>query len=594
MVDIARMMLRVEKIPGVAFARDFMFACSAETQDKLAETIKEQSLELVRAAVARAKNLEPLHEDKYDVVSRALVLGGGLAGMTAALAMADQGFKVHLVEKAGRLGGFALNLVETLEGTSPPKSARRLDDRVRSHPNIALHLNSELIEHSGYAGAFEGTVASNRGRTRIEYGAVVNAVGAVPYAPREYLYGKDPRVLTQVELANEMRKDPLWPKRIKSVAMIQCVGSRNKEFPYCGRVCCSAAVKNAIDLKKANPEIQVVVLYRDLRTFGFKELYYLEARKKGVLFFRFVPSEKPEVRDDDGRLVVDFTDRSSRRRFRVKPDLVVLSSGMRPAKDGETIARLLKLHRTPEGFFMEAHVKLRPVEFATAGIFLAGLAHSPRFAAEAVVMAKGAAQQAVKILCRKEMPTAPNVAVVDPDRCTACLACVRVCPFGAPFANKEGISEIPPAKCRGCGICPGECPAMAITLKHSTDGQICAKYFYSSAGELMGVVLHDGTCSNASLPAATRKASASRGSRARSSHAPRTCSRNPMRRSTSRPANSPARTSDGCERTSTVSTASLNRRTKNSPTESSFAKRSATPLGKLPCPRVPTSMQGNR
>ena len=257
--------------------------------------------------------------------------------------------------------------------------------------------------------------------------------------------------------------------------MIQCVGSRNEEFPYCSRVCCTSAVKNAIDLKKANPDIQIVVLYRDLRTFGFKELFYEEARKKGVLLFRFIPQDGPKVYKDDGQLIIDFTDRSSRRPFRILPDLLVLSAGMRPAKDSEEVARLLKLSRTNEGFFMEAHVKLRPVESTAGGIFLAGLAHSPRFADEAVTMAKCAAQQATKILCKKRMPTSPAVAVVDPDLCTACLVCVRVCPFDAPFINKDGVSEIPPAKCQGCGICPSECPAQAITLKHSTDRQICAK-----------------------------------------------------------------------------------------------------------------------
>jgi heterodisulfide reductase subunit A len=245
--------------------------------------------------------------------------------------------------------------------------------------------------------------------------------------------------------------------------MIQCVGSRNDEFPACSRVCCSAAVKNSLSLKEINPDTQIVVLYRDVRTFGFKELYYLEARRKGVMFFRFIPEEKPEVSRVDDRLAVDFTDRTSHQAFRFEPDIVVLSSGIRPNDGAEGIGRLLKLPRTKEGFFLEAHVKLRPVEFDSPGIYLAGTAH------------KSAGQQAVKILCREKIQTLAAVATVDTDRCVACLACVRQCPFHVPFINKEGVSEILTSDCRGCGVCTAVCPRRAITLKHSTDDQIDAK-----------------------------------------------------------------------------------------------------------------------
>jgi len=526
-VDIPSLLSDIKKNDDVAFAQDFMFTCSADTLPNLAEKIREhhlnrvvvaacspktheplfqktleqaglnpylmdmanirnqcswvhgkdtkkataKALELIKAAVARAKNLEPLQADTYKIVNDGLVIGGGLSGMTAALTMAEQGFHVHLVEKTGQLGGFALNLTHTLEGHSPPKLARFLEDQVRSHPNITLYLDSEITEHYGYIGAFKGIITQAETRHEISYGAVVTASGGTAYKPGEFMYEQDQRVVTQVELATRLHRDPQWPKQLKSVVMIQCVGSRNETFAYFSRVCCSAAVKNAIALKEVNPDIQVVILYRDMRTFGFKELYYLEARRKGVLFFRFIPDEAPVVYDDHGRMVVDFTDRSSHQDFRITPDLVALSAGIRPAPDNEKIAGMLKLSRTPEGFFMEAHVKLRPVEFPTAGIFLAGLAHSPRFADEAVAMAKCAAQQAIKVLCRDKMKTSPTFAVVDPDLCVSCLACVRVCPFGAPFMNKDNVSEIVPAKCQGCGICPSECPAKAITLRHSTNRQ---------------------------------------------------------------------------------------------------------------------------
>ncbi|MEJ2658214.1 MAG: 4Fe-4S binding protein, partial [Desulfobacterales bacterium] len=262
---------------------------------------------------------------------------------------------------------------------------------------------------------------------------------------------------------------------LKRIVMIQCVGSREPDFPYCSRVCCSAAVKNSIQLKEMNPDAQVFVLYRDVRTFGFKELYYQKARQKGVLFFRYIPEEKPVVYDDSGQLNVDFTDRSSHQDFRVEPDLVVLSAGIRPSEGASQIARLLKLPFVDEGFFLEAHVKLKPVEFVASGIFLAGLAHSPRFIEESITMAKSAGQQAMKILCKEKMKTSAAIAEVDPEKCAACLTCVRVCPFGAPFINEDGVAQIPPSACMGCGICPSVCPAKAIELKHSTDAQVFAK-----------------------------------------------------------------------------------------------------------------------
>ncbi len=531
-VDIPQLMQQVERLPNVALATDFMFTCSAETQPRLMELMQkhelnrvvvaacspktheplfqdtlrkaglnpylfemvnirnqcswvhsqepqqatEKSLQLIRAGVSRALRLEPLTDQTYRVDPRALVIGGGLAGMSAALTLADQGFSVHLVEKDVRLGGFARHLTETLEGDAPPKLVRTLEERLRRHPLISVHLESRLTDHKGQVGNFRGIIAAKDGQEEISYGAVIVATGGRAYEPREYLYAEDSRVLSQVDLSRRLKDDPSWVRGLERVVMIQCVGSRNADFGFCSRVCCSAAVKNSIAIKESNPDVQVVILYRDLRTFGFKELYYLKARRMGVMFFRFIPGEQPRVYNDSAeKLIVDFTDRSSHQEFRVESDLVVLSSGMRPHAGADQIAAVLKLPRTKEGFFLEAHVKLQPLEFASPGVFLAGLAHSPRFIPEAIAMAKGAAQQAAKILCREKMSTPATVAVVDPDRCAACLACVRSCPFAAPFINAEGVSEIPPAKCRGCGICVVECPARAITLKHSTDEQIEAK-----------------------------------------------------------------------------------------------------------------------
>jgi len=530
-VDIPQVVKFVKELPHVEFVSDNLFTCSTETQQTLVEQIRKhrlnrivvaacspktheplfqdtlrkaglnpylfelanirnqcswvhgnepekatrKSLNLIRASVSRAVNLEPLQEKSYRVTSRGLIIGGGVAGMTVALTMADQGFDVHLVEKDSLLGGFANHLTETLEGDSPRRLIRYLKERIIHHPRISVHLNSQLVSHSGYVGSFRGTIKNEADSQDIQYGAVVVASGGQPYEPDEYLYGTDERVLTQVELARRMAEEPNWARQLNRIVMIQCVGSRNKEFPFCSRVCCSAAIKNSIRLKEINPKAQVIVLYRDVRTFGFKELYYLKARKKGVMFFRYIPEKSPSVFSDDKGLTVDFTDRSSHQDFRVEPDLVVLSTGIRPNEGAEQITRLLKLAHTNEGLFVEAHVKLRPLEFATPGIFLAGLAHSPRFIKESIIMAKSAGQQAVKILCKEEMATSAAVAEVNPDLCSACLVCVRSCPFGTPFINKKGVSEIPPSNCRGCGICICECPAKAITLKHNKDDQTNSK-----------------------------------------------------------------------------------------------------------------------
>ena len=531
-VDIPSLMQRIHPLPGVVHSEDFMFSCSSETQPRLAGAIRthnlnrvvvaacspktheplfqetlrqtglnpyllemanirnqcswvhgddppkatEKAFHLIRAAVERARRLEPLADHRYAVVDRALVIGGGIAGMSAALTVADQGYGVHLVEKEGRLGGFALQLTETLEGDSPQAIVQRLENRIRRHPNITLHIGSRLTAHQGHVGAFTGTIQTGESTRELSYGAVIVATGGQAHVPDEYRYGSDERVLTQVELSRRIRTEPDWAGRLERVVMIQCVGSRNPDFAFCSRVCCSAAVKNSLSLQAINPDVQIVVLYRDLRTFGFKELHYLKTRRKGALFFRYIPEEPPVVAENaSGRLSVDFTDRSSHQEFRAEADIVVLSSGIRPNAAAGDLARLLKLARTPEGFFMEAHVKLQPLEFAAPGVFLAGLAHSPRFINESIAMAKAAALQAVKILCREEMTAPAAVAEIDPDVCAACLTCVRCCPFQAPFINADGVAEIPPVKCRGCGICVAECPARAITLKHTTDDQLCAQ-----------------------------------------------------------------------------------------------------------------------
>jgi heterodisulfide reductase subunit A len=514
-------------LPHVVVSKDFLFTCSTDTQQQIMDMIQEAGLdrvvvaacsprtheslfretlkkaglnpylfefvnirdqcswvhsnapswaqkkakELIAGGIKRVAALDPLKERSFKITKQALVIGGGVAGMVSALTLAEQGFDVHLLEKTQALGGIAKDIVETLKGQSPLNLVRSLSHQVMAHPKIKVHLNANLTNHKGHVGAFEGEVSVNGEKYSISYGVVIVATGGMEYRPTEYLYGTDPRIMTQMELQNKLWNDPQWAKTLDTVAMIQCVGSRNDSFPSCSRVCCATALKTSLRLKDLNPEMQIIVLYRDLRSFGMNELYYLKARTKGILFFRYIPENPPQLlkkRD----LELRFLDRSSRQHYLVKPDLVVLSAGIRPNPDALAVAELLKLPRLNTGFFQEAHIKLRPVEFALPGIYLAGLAHSPRFVEECVTMAKAAATHAAKVLCQDQMTTPATVAVVDPTKCAACLICVRTCPFGAPFINQEGVSEIRPSQCMGCGNCVSECPAKAIELLHWTDKQL--------------------------------------------------------------------------------------------------------------------------
>ena len=299
--------------------------------------------------------------------------------------------------------------------------------------------------------------------------------------PTEFLYGEDPRIVTQLELENKIVSKSADVAKAKKIVMIQCVGSRNPERPNCSRTCCATAVKNALKLKELNPETEITVLYRDVRTYGLMEPYYAKAREKGVLFVRYEPEEKPEVKKDGQKLTVSFMDKIIRERMDITPDLVVLSAATH-ARDNEDIASVLKLPRTLEGFFLEAHMKLRPVDFPSDGMYLAGGAHGPKLITETISQASAAASRACTILSKEKMMVGGIVAVVDGDRCAACLTCVRVCPYEVPVINIEGAAEIDLAKCKGCGSCAAECPAMAIELMHFRESQLWAKAKALTAG----------------------------------------------------------------------------------------------------------------
>ncbi len=436
----------------------------------------EKAEDLVRMAVANARMIQPLGEHEVAVTQKAIVIGGGIAGMTSALKIADQGYEVYLLEKEDRLGGNLWNLHYTLDGQDVHTLLQSTIERVKNHPLIRVLFNASIVDSGGAKGNFTTGVKSgpNGEYQKIDHGVVVVATGAQEARPTEFLYGEDSRIVTQLELENKIVGKSADVAKAKRVVMIQCVGSRNAERPNCSRTCCATAVKNALKLKELNPDTEITVLYRDVRTYGLAEPYYAKAREKGVLFVRYEPEERPEVKKDGQKLTVSFQDKIIRERIEIAPDLLVLSAATH-ARNNDEVASVLKIQRTLEGFFLEAHMKLRPVDLATDGMYLAGGAHGPKLITETISQASAAAARACTILSKEKMMVGGVIAVVDGENCAACLTCVRVCPYDVPVINIKGEAEIDPAKCHGCGSCSAECPAMAIELMHFREPQLWAK-----------------------------------------------------------------------------------------------------------------------
>jgi len=437
----------------------------------------EKAKELVKMAVARASVLRPLAEMPVPVNQRALVVGGGLAGLVAAQTIADAGYQVYLPDLQERFGGsLAHDMRSTLEGHAIQPFMLELVTRVETHPNIRWWEQARIISFSGHKGNFRCELESPRGKWSVHFGAVVVATGGQECAPKEYLYGDDTRVLTQIELEGLLADQPEDFRIAPTVVMIQCVGSREPEHPYCSRVCCGEAIKNAITLKKIRPQAKVFILYRDIRTYGLKEIYYKKARDLGVQFIRYEPALKPQVTPAANGLMVSIFDQNLKVTVNLRADYLALSAAIRPHPVAKEIAGLMKLPLDNDGFFMEAHLKLRPLDFAVNGIFLCGLAHSPKFIEESIAQAQGAAARALGILAQKVMYVGGAVAVVDPQKCAICLTCVRTCPFGVPRVDQaEGVIAIDPAACQGCGSCASACPRKAIELMHHRDDQFLAK-----------------------------------------------------------------------------------------------------------------------
>jgi len=595
-VDVPAVVEYARTLPNVVYAERNLYTCSQDTQKRIQEKIKEHGLtrvvvasctprtheplfqetireaglnrylfamanirdqcswvhmrepekatqkakDLVRAAVAKAALLEPLERVPIQVDKSALVIGGGLAGMIAALDLADQGFKVYLVEACAELGGHLRGIYFTLSGEDVQAFLRDLTRRVESHPLIEVHTSSEVTEVAGYVGNFRSRVVDRSrgdgeaGAIRelvVGHGVVIVATGAQEHRPAGFLYGEHPAVVTQSELekalasglrpvAREARWAGLEPARDRdlgpsrqgaaegtdlpgacrggqgsvrescclgprgrgaaSVVMIQCVGSRDEERGYCSRVCCSEAVKNAIRIKEAAPDAEVYILYRDIRTYGKMEVYFEEARRRGVVFVRYPEGQMPVVSRPGpplgSRLVVEVTDTLLDERLAIPADLVVLSAGIVPNESNGRLAQMLKVPLDEDGFFLEAHVKLRPVDFATEGVFLAGLAHAPKTIDETIAQAHAAAARASALLARGAITTEGIKSEVTKTRCAGCGLCAEVCQYKAIEIDAvENVAEVNPALCKGCGLCAATCRCGAITLKGFTDEELLAE-----------------------------------------------------------------------------------------------------------------------
>ncbi len=439
------------------------------------EAATQKAKELVRMSVSRARLLEPIYDISYSVKQSGLVIGGGLAGLTAAMAIAEQGYEATLIERTDTLGGNALNLYYTEEGASPALFVQELIHKVESNPLIKVFRQTEISSISGSCGNFTVALSVNGKEQQENHGVIVVATGGEEYKPEEYLYGKNPRVMTQKEFESMLVNDPEKTKKYNRVAMIQCVGSREPDHQYCSRVCCTSAVKNSLKLKELNPSAQISILYRDIRTYGLKETYYTQARQQGVRFFRFEYEQKPKVSAKGDCLEISMLDAGLQLEVNMDADLLVLSAAIRPKAGTKDLSEIMRLPRDEDGFFMEVHPKLRPLDFATAGLFLCGLAQGPKFANEAIAQARGAVSRALTVLSQKEIVSEGVITQVDPRLCRACGECERACPFSAIKVQTVGDRKqavVTEGLCTGCGACNVACPTGAASLAHFRDNQV--------------------------------------------------------------------------------------------------------------------------
>ena len=535
-VDVKKAVEYAKTLPGVEYATDFMYSCSVDSQKVMAERIKKYNLnrvvvasctprtheplfqgvlastglnpylltmanireqcswvhmnnrdaatekakELVRMAVARVIHAKQLTTQSIGVTGSVLVIGGGVAGMAAALEIAGMGYKAFLVEKTGRLGGNALKLNTTLAGRPAAMRIKNMTDEVMNNDLVEVYLNTHVKGISGYIGNYTATLDREGCEFEINHGAVIIATGAGESKPVEYLYGKHDMVLTQMELEEALKNGKVDLEGKKDIFMIQCVGSRDDERPYCSRVCCNQAIKNAMILKEACPKANVTILYRDIRSYGLNEANYRKARKMGVRFARYETGSKPEVAIDDGKLTVRFYEPLLGGYVKSGADMVVLSSAIEPCvEENRALARLLKVPLNQEGFFLEAHAKLRPVDFATDGVYLCGMAHTPKNMKESITQGKAAAARAATVITKDKLETGGVTAEVSEELCTGCGTCEKVCAYKAisveEVRKRNDIvmkAVVNTALCKGCGTCAAACRCGAIDVGGFSDRQV--------------------------------------------------------------------------------------------------------------------------
>ncbi|MFH1383160.1 MAG: FAD-dependent oxidoreductase [Chloroflexota bacterium] len=540
-VDIGSVVEYARSLHGVIHAEDTTFSCSVDSITHIGETIKEKRLnrvvvaactprthepvfrealkeaglnpylfemanireqcawvhraeaeaattkaqDLIRIAVTKARLLRPLYPLSYNITRAALVIGGGVAGMVSALSLANQGFEVHLVEKTKQLGGMAGRIHYTAEGGDVQDYLQEIIRQARENPLIKVYTEASITQFTGYVGNFTTRLTSGpeQSEQEIAHGVTIVATGAEELKPTEYLYGHDPRVLTSLELEAEIANTSERVNKCQNLVMIQCVGSRDNERQYCSRVCCSQAVKNALKLKEINPQMEIYVLYRDMRTYGFKEDYYRAAAEQGVNFIRYDVDDKPDVQtvQQNGQSVlkVIVTDPTLGQRLMLDADLIALSSATVPPNTNKELSQLLKVPLNEDGFFLEAHMKLRPVDFVTDGIFMCGLAHSPKSIEECIVQAQAAASRAATILVKASASAEAVVCAVRPELCSGCLLCTQVCPFKAidtqVLRDGQTVAVVNESLCKGCGLCNATCRTKAINLRGFTNQQLLSE-----------------------------------------------------------------------------------------------------------------------
>ncbi|UCH21563.1 MAG: CoB--CoM heterodisulfide reductase iron-sulfur subunit A family protein [Deltaproteobacteria bacterium] len=524
-VDVMQVVEASKKEPNVVHAENMMYACAQDSQQVIKDVVKEKNLnrvvvasctprtheplfqetirdaglnkylfeladireqcswvhmgqnevatakaiEITKMNIAKARLLEPIHTDSVGVTHAALIIGGGVAGMTAAIALANQGYDTHIVEKENTLGGLANNLYRILDGSDVQSFVKETIAEVEADAKITVHLGTEVKKTDGFVGNFKTTLNND---TSFEHGAIVIATGGMEYEPSEYAFGDSDRVITQRVL--EKRLETETPKSGERYVLIQCVGSREEPNNYCSRICCQDAIKNAIAIKKKTPGAQVTILYRDIRTYGLREDYYKKARDLGVLFVRFEPENKPVVEVAGETLRIQTFDYMLSQPIVLEADYVVLSTGLRPHPTADKVGEMYKVTRNPDGYFLEAHVKLRPVDFPSEGIFVAGLAHAPKNLDETVSQALAAAGRAGVLLSKERLSVSGIISKHNRDLCMSCLSCLRVCPYDSPYIDKDGKIAHNEVKCMGCGICAGICPMKAFQVNNFRDDQILA------------------------------------------------------------------------------------------------------------------------